>query len=139
MGYTPTNWATGDVITAEKLNNMESGIVGAGKGFFVIHATGVADPQNTTTQPTLDKTFAEISAAYQSGLMPVILGSQTRNGQPIGEAVVPFSGRSDIEAEQFIFINTSMASGGGSFYLTSVMVIVTAEMCASTCTQKVLE
>lgn len=27
MSYTPTNWATGDVITAEKLNNMENGIV----------------------------------------------------------------------------------------------------------------
>lgn len=27
MSYTPTEWKTGDVITAEKLNNMESGIV----------------------------------------------------------------------------------------------------------------
>lgn len=27
MSYTPTDWKTGDVITAEKLNNMESGIV----------------------------------------------------------------------------------------------------------------
>lgn len=26
MSYTPTEWKTGDVITAEKLNNMESGI-----------------------------------------------------------------------------------------------------------------
>lgn len=26
MSYTPTNWQTGDVITAEKLNNMEAGI-----------------------------------------------------------------------------------------------------------------
>ena len=26
MSYTPTNWQTGDTITAEKLNNMESGI-----------------------------------------------------------------------------------------------------------------
>lgn len=26
MAYTPTEWATGDVITAEKLNNMEQGI-----------------------------------------------------------------------------------------------------------------
>lgn len=27
--YDPTNWKTGDVITATKLNNMETGIVGA--------------------------------------------------------------------------------------------------------------
>ena len=29
MSYTPTNWQTGDTITAEKLNNMESGIADA--------------------------------------------------------------------------------------------------------------
>lgn len=28
MSYTPTNWQTGDTITAEKLNNMEGGIEG---------------------------------------------------------------------------------------------------------------
>ena len=27
MAYTPTTWATGDIVTASKLNNMESGIV----------------------------------------------------------------------------------------------------------------
>ena len=26
MAYTPTNWITGDVITATKLNNAETGI-----------------------------------------------------------------------------------------------------------------
>ena len=26
MSYTPTQWQTGDTITAERLNNMESGI-----------------------------------------------------------------------------------------------------------------
>lgn len=29
MAYTPTVWATGDVITAEKLNKAENGIAGA--------------------------------------------------------------------------------------------------------------
>lgn len=32
MAYTPTTWATGDVITADKLNNMENGILNAGSG-----------------------------------------------------------------------------------------------------------
>ena len=27
MSYTPTDWKTGDIITADKLNNMEGGIV----------------------------------------------------------------------------------------------------------------
>lgn len=30
MAYTPTEWATGDVITAQKLNKIEQGIAGAG-------------------------------------------------------------------------------------------------------------
>lgn len=30
MAYTPTVWATGDVITAEKLNKAENGIAAAG-------------------------------------------------------------------------------------------------------------
>ena len=32
MAYTPTEWATGDVITAQKLNKMETGIEGASAG-----------------------------------------------------------------------------------------------------------
>ena len=31
MSYTPTNWQTGDTITAEKMNNIENGIVNAPK------------------------------------------------------------------------------------------------------------
>ena len=140
MSYTPNTWVTGDVITAEKLNNMENGIAGTGRGFFVINATGVADESsNTTTQPTLDKTFAEISAAYQSGLIPVILSSKTTNGQPIIELVVPFSGRMAVPAEQFVFINTTASSSEGSFLLTTVMVIVTEEMCTSSYAEKYFE
>ena len=32
MSYTPTTWATGDVITAEKLNKLEGGVANAGSG-----------------------------------------------------------------------------------------------------------
>lgn len=42
MSYTPTDWKTGDVITADKLNNMESGIANAGKQ-FAIEASGSTD------------------------------------------------------------------------------------------------
>ena len=30
MAYTPNTWNTGDVITAEKLNNLEHGVAAAG-------------------------------------------------------------------------------------------------------------
>lgn len=74
MSYTPTIWSTDDVITAEKLNNIENGIAGAG-GLFIIHATGVAHPLNPQTQPTFDKTYAEVSSAFNSGLIPTVVFS----------------------------------------------------------------
>ena len=33
MAYTPNTWNTGDVITAEKLNNLEQGVAAAGAAF----------------------------------------------------------------------------------------------------------
>ena len=35
MSYTPTNWQTGDTITAEKLNNIESGIAAASEVYVI--------------------------------------------------------------------------------------------------------
>lgn len=46
MAYTPTNWQTGDTITAEKLNNMESGIA-ENDGYWIpleVTAGGLAVP-----------------------------------------------------------------------------------------------
>ena len=32
MSYTPNTWATGDIVTSEKLNHMEQGIASGGGG-----------------------------------------------------------------------------------------------------------
>ena len=65
MSYTPTTWANGDTITAEKMNNIEQGIVDAssgGGGVLIVH----------DTDGTLDKTYAEIKAALAA---VVVMGS----------------------------------------------------------------
>lgn len=69
MSYTPTNWQTGDTITAEKLNKMEQGIAGAG-GCLVVNAMF----NKTKTEEIgyefffdCDKPMSEISAAYLAG------------------------------------------------------------------------
>lgn len=36
MAYTPTEWATGDVITAEKLNKAEGGIEANSKAIYTV-------------------------------------------------------------------------------------------------------
>lgn len=51
MSYTPTNWQTGDTITAPLLNKMEQGIASAGGGgVLMVNITG----------GVLDKTWQEI-------------------------------------------------------------------------------
>lgn len=61
MSYTPTEWKTGDVITAEKLNNMESGIAGT-SGVTVV--TFSVDSNDNITSSF---TYQEIEAIYKSG------------------------------------------------------------------------
>ena len=73
MSYTPTTWATGDVITAEKLNNMEDGIVNAGSGTstgnaVVFEFTATQDPEsNTSYIVNTDATVAEVKNAITDG------------------------------------------------------------------------
>lgn len=65
MSYTPTNWQTGDIITAEKLNKLENGVAGGGSDVFEVNFTVEV---NWETEPesyiaTSNKTYAEIDAA----------------------------------------------------------------------------
>lgn len=62
MSYTPTPWATGDTVTAEKLNNMETGIDAAVNPFIV-----TCTPTAQDYSGTMDKTVAEIDAAFNAG------------------------------------------------------------------------
>lgn len=57
MAYTKNTWASGDVVTSAKLNNIENGI--ASGGVLVVNA--IYDEEEDVT--TLDKTWAEIYAS----------------------------------------------------------------------------
>ena len=46
MAYVKTNWQTGDVITAAKLNNMETGIYDATEAAADAFVADIDDPQN---------------------------------------------------------------------------------------------
>lgn len=58
MSYTPTNWKKGDVVTSEKLNNMESGIAGAGQ--LVVEFSWNYDGADPVL--VANKTISEINA-----------------------------------------------------------------------------
>ena len=51
MAYNKTNWKSGDVVTSEKLNKMENGIVDAGKGLSIIVAHYNGDTQSLDITP----------------------------------------------------------------------------------------
>lgn len=60
MPYTPTNWRTGDIVSSEKLNNIESGLANIGTAWFEV--------QRSSLQPyTLNKTAQEICDAVARG------------------------------------------------------------------------
>lgn len=64
MTYNKTTWVDGDVITAEKLNNIESGIEASGGNQPLIVNITMDESYNYSA----DKTYVEIKEAIDNGL-----------------------------------------------------------------------
>lgn len=78
MAYTPTVWATGDVITAAKLNKAEEGIAAANdiSGGLSVSISSADD------YLTFDKTAADVLAAVQAGKsVSIIWDDMDANGE----------------------------------------------------------
>ena len=71
MSYQPTNWKNGDVITADKLNHMEDGIVDGSDGNSVFNVSKIYDEQIGAI--VFDKTWQEIYDASKNGALVVVL------------------------------------------------------------------
>lgn len=67
MSYTPTEWKTGDVITADKLNNIEQGIVNA-PGVAVFEFEVISDNDN---QVVTDATVQDVINEFTAGKLCV--------------------------------------------------------------------
>lgn len=68
MSYEKTNWVTGDIVTADKLNKLEDGVVSAGNSSGLLTYT----PDQESETLTLDKTFNEVLAMLESGTLPFL-------------------------------------------------------------------
>lgn len=64
MAYTKNTWNTGDIVSSQKLNHMEDGIVGAYEVMVINDDDG-----------TLDKTWQEIHDAMAQGKLCVVMGA----------------------------------------------------------------
>lgn len=90
MSYTPTQWQTGDTITAEKLNNMESGIENANEPFIVTLTPTAADMSGT-----MDKTVGEIYEAWMAGKR-IVFKVGTGGGYIYADCTMQSVAKSDI-------------------------------------------
>lgn len=66
MAYSKQTWATGDTITAAKLNHMEDGIANNGEFRITFNVA------QTESGYACDKTYAEVVEAYQNGMTLVV-------------------------------------------------------------------
>lgn len=72
MGYTSTEWKSGDVITAEKLNKIESGISACSDDIYVIHLDSEWDESSDPINFSVRETVSEIQEACASGKTPLL-------------------------------------------------------------------
>ena len=68
MSYTPTEWATGDTITAEKLNKLEQGVAA---GSLIVHVTATVD--EGANLYSLVTPYSDILAAIEAGTIPLMM------------------------------------------------------------------
>lgn len=81
MSYTPTEWKSGDIVTSEKLNKLETGVAGASgasSGPIIVTAA----PDQMMAAMVLDKTWQEISDAG-CGFIILDLGAEGGAGVTI--------------------------------------------------------
>lgn len=93
MSYEKTTWETGDVITAEKLNNIEDGIAGAGGGDY------------TTAQVTLINS-ADTSVVFD---MPIIASDDEEDFHAVSCNMEVAEGETNVNT---VVLYKGMALGG---------------------------
>lgn len=102
MSYTPTEWKSGDKVTAAKLNNIEQGIVAASGlvTMTVDEQTGVA---------TLDKSYNDIEAMLASGVLPLIAAP--------GDGVLIVGDYGNTNPGKYVLFVSTVVSGEGQVSL----------------------
>lgn len=81
MAYVPTNWKTGDTITADKLNNIENGIASSGGGGG--GGALILEPEATETDMNLKTSYNVIKNAFLSGKNIILSFSVEAQGRQL--------------------------------------------------------
>lgn len=108
MSYEKQTWVTGDTVTAEKLNHMESGIEGAGGGALIVGTTFNEDTQLYEC----NKTAAEIWEAYSTGCNVVFSDTEYDDAVTLARAFIDdgysfYTGGGDVTTANHIYFAES--------------------------------
>lgn len=114
MNYEPTNWQSGDTVTAEKLNHIEQGIVGGGG--VVVTAT------YRNGETTFDVTAEEAYEALKSGKRVVVksVSVSAGGGNPrVDNIATPAFFNAMYSANEVVcyFVSPTTGSPENSFYI----------------------
>jgi hypothetical protein len=72
MTYEPTNWKTGDIVTAEKLNKIENYLANLQPGGGLLVTVTITE-DDTNYYYTTDKTAGEVLAAVSAGMSVIVV------------------------------------------------------------------
>ena len=98
MAYTPTEWKTGDTITAEKLNKLENGILKSNG--LIVHSSRYIEDEYTIQE--LDKTAQEIMDAVLNGQIVYII--KTNSFSPDYTQILPLISIDYKDNESYSFV-----------------------------------
>lgn len=114
MAYVKTNWQTGDVITANKLNNMETGIYDATEAAAAAFAPDIDDPQNgdVIKYDSSEGKWVNGSAGSAGGFSPDIVDPQDGDVIKYDSAEGKWVNDVDSTVEDFIITCTPTSASG---------------------------
>ena len=125
MAYIPTNWQTWDIVTAEKLNKLENGIM---SGVLYIPVTY----DYNTGITTLEASYDDITNAINNGQMVFC----KEEGQSISNdnytlcmmGIIPLEGIGEVVNKAGEIVVYSVGRGGSAFYSYTSDTFMTSEV-----------
>ena len=112
MAYTPTQWVTGDTVTATKLNKLEQGVANAGGGGYdaEVHIYHDNNPAHNDEITIESGTFSALASKIKDGITPTIL-------------VKVFDDLNGIKGSAFAFIYDYNTSGSVPYITLNVFIV----------------
>lgn len=129
MSYTPTTWATGDTITAVKLNKMEQGIADGGGGALIAEVSNAQAFQyedGLVYGDTLDTTFGDIYDALSAGIPVYVKRAFTLSSNAYGTGLLSVLGAVVYDDKYKVYVASYANASAGNWTAKPGIAVFTA-------------